>query len=86
MEAKIQKAINSWLSGNGNELLMREFNALEKLWRELSTKENDYRSGDKTYGYRNKEEIKNTMEYISDRWMCAFRVKWIIDGLRKGKI
>lgn len=83
---KTQRAIDSWLSGGGNELLIDELPFLEKMWGELSNKENDFRSGAETYGYADEESIRNNMEYISDRWMAAFRIKWIIDGLKTGKI
>lgn len=82
----IQSAIQSWLDGNGNELLLAELPALEKLYREISVEESDFRSGSEVYGYYSPDEIRVDMEYISDRWMAAYRVKWIIDGLRNGKI
>lgn len=39
----------------------------------------DYRSGQETYGFDDLDSIKFTLHYISDRWKCAFRVRWIID-------
>jgi len=66
--------------------LADELPFLRKMWKEYSEKENDFRGGEETYGYDNAEDIRNNMEYISDRWMAAFRIKWIIDGLEAGKI
>jgi len=85
-KGKTQRAIDHWLDGGGNSLLMDELPFLKKMWEELSKEENDFRPGVETYGYADHETIKNNMEYISDRWMAAFRIKWIIDGLSIGKI
>ena len=41
--------------------------------------EPDLRTGFETYGYRNLESIKGNLEYISDRWDCTFRIRWILD-------
>lgn len=85
-QKKTQKAIYSWLNGEGNELLIAELPYLKKRWKKLAKEENDYRSGEETYGYSDEESIRNNMEYISDRWMAAFRIKWLIDGLNSEKI
>jgi len=47
---------------------------------------NDYRTGQETYGYEPDEANMLIVEYISDRWLAAFRIKWLIDGLKNGKI
>lgn len=39
----------------------------------------DYRSGKETYGYDDLESIQYSLSYISDRWKCAFRVRWLIE-------
>lgn len=39
----------------------------------------DERSGYETYGYGTLEDIKGNLEYISDRYNCAFRLRWLID-------
>lgn len=46
--------------------------------------EPDYRSGFETYGYNTDEDsdeetIKGQLSYISDRWNCSFRVRWLIN-------
>jgi hypothetical protein len=46
---------------------------------EQASEENDYRPGVETYGYFDLEQIKLTLEYISDRWNCQFRVRWLLD-------
>ena len=54
---------------------------LEYLYKLNITSEKDFRTGDESYGYRNQEYIEERMSYISDRWNCAFRIKWILDLL-----
>lgn len=63
--------------------LMRE---MERVWKKLSKQENDYRTGEETYGYSDVETIEYNMLYISYRYLCAFRLKWIIDGIKNKKI
>jgi hypothetical protein len=41
----------------------------------------DLRSGYETYGYHDEESIMNNMMYLSDRWNCPFRIRWLIDGI-----
>jgi hypothetical protein len=43
--------------------------------------EDDWRSGEETYGYENQESIMGNLFHISDRWGCAFRLRWMIDLL-----
>ena len=83
---RTQRAIDHWLETAENSLLINELPFLKKIWEELSDYEGDYRGGAETYGYDSDQSIRSNMEYISDRWFCAFRVKWIIDGLENGKI
>ena len=53
----------------------------------LLKRDPDYRSGFETYGYVSKEDasdkehIKDQLFYISDRWQCSFRVRWLINLL-----
>ena len=39
----------------------------------------DLRSGAETYGYKNDEHTMYNLQYISDRWNCTLRVRWILD-------
>ena len=43
----------------------------------------DDRPGEETYGYKDEASIKSNLEYISDRWNCAFRIRWILDLIKK---
>lgn len=52
---------------------------LMEIYPGLAEYENDHRSGSETYGYENLEQILGWLNYISDRWRCAFRVRWLID-------
>jgi len=38
----------------------------------------DRRSGEETYGYTSLESIESSLEYICDRWGCAFRLTWLL--------
>ena len=51
------------------------------LYKLQCTAEKDYRTGEESYGYSNQDYIEERMSYISDRWNCAFRIRWIIDLL-----
>lgn len=45
---------------------------------ELQADSNDYRLGNATYGYSGSEKALGDLNYISDRWRCAFRVAWML--------
>ena len=51
---------------------------LEAMYKEYWS-ENDWRDGFDTYGYVCLEDIKDNLKYISDRWSCQFRLKWLLD-------
>lgn len=95
----IQRGIDMWLAGNKQflrknikvlcsyrdrmekeELRVSSECGIELLEGEISP------SGHSTYGYKDEESISNNMYYISDRWCCAWRLQWIIDGIRCGAI
>jgi len=82
----INYAIGQYIRGKGNKRLLECLPTLEKLYLKHSVEENDFRCGEDTYGYKSIESIKDNMIYISDRWKAAFRIKWLIDGLKQGKI
>ena len=46
--------------------------------------EPDIRTGYETYGYESPQSIHHNVMYISDRFRCAFRIKWILDGVTDG--
>ncbi len=56
---------------------------LVKLYNESCREYPDERPGEETYGYKDEESIRGNLEYISDRWNCAFRIKWILDLIKK---
>lgn len=83
---KIQQAIDHWRKANDNSPLCDLLPDMMMLWEKWAEEEGDKRNGGDTYGYDDDESIANNMHYISDRWKCAFRLKWIIDGLENGRI
>ncbi len=52
---------------------------LEKLYEKSLLRDEDNRSGLETYGYKNEDSIKSNLTYISDRWNCSFRIRWLLD-------
>ena len=59
---------------------------MERAWRRHARKEEDYRRGFDSYGYQSPEDNEGHLSYISDRWRCAFRLRWLLDGLANGHI
>jgi hypothetical protein len=58
---------------------------LKRYYENVATKIPDknlacYLSGFDTYGYNN---VLNDLDYISDRWRCDWRIRWIINLLDK---
>jgi hypothetical protein len=45
----------------------------------------DVRDGYATYGYDSDEIIIGNLQYISDRWNCQFRLRWVLDLLELKK-
>ncbi len=81
----VNKGFDAWLAGEGNKPLTELLPDMKKEWQRRSKKEQDFRTGEETYGYC-PNSIRNNMVYISDRWCCAFRLRWLIDGLENGSI
>ena len=82
----LNKGIQEYLLyGNVNQI-KECMPGLKKLYNQYVKDEGDTRSGEETYGYGDAESIYNDMMYISDRWRCAYRLRWIIDGIENGKI
>jgi len=86
LRVRLNKAIEIWLTTKNNEEIKKLIKPMEKRWLLWAKEENDYREGEDTYGYSDSESVENHMLYISDRWRCAFRLKWIIDGVNSGHI
>ena len=52
---------------------------IQKLRCYHQLREDDYRNGYETYGYKSLESIENNLIYISDRFGCAFRLSWMVN-------
>jgi len=65
--------------------IIREINnikpELEFMYKKALRIDKDTRSGEETYGYKN---IRETLMYISDRWNCSFRIRWLLDLTESG--
>jgi len=82
---ELNNAIEYWLKTGSNAKLLSLTREMERVWKKWAKEEEDYRSGEETYGYE-EDKIQNNMIYISDRWRCAFRLRWILDGVKSNKI
>lgn len=58
--------------------------ALTQLYNKSITIDSDYRTGEETYGYKSIKDIKERLEYVSDRWYCSFRLRWLLDLIERG--
>jgi hypothetical protein len=64
------------------EKLRPHLNTLINLYEKIHLpQEDDWQSGEESYGYESDEDIINSIRYISDRWGCSFRIRWMIDLL-----
>lgn len=79
----MNKGINEVLRYGKLKRLERNIKALEAVYVQYAKEANDFRSGYETQGYE-LENINDYLFYISDRWGCAFRIRWIIDGIKDG--
>jgi len=52
---------------------------LKKMYQLMLRDDIDTRTGKETYQYQNIESIRSNLRYISDRWKCSFRIRWILD-------
>jgi len=59
---------------------------MRRQWTKWAMTDDDFRPGILTYAYPSAEDVRMSLFYISDRWQCAFRLKWIIDGIEGGHI
>lgn len=80
---EMNKAFDMWIVDKTTYQFLPLMREMKRVWKKLAKEENDYRTGNETYGYR---DITYTMLYISDRWRCAFRLKWLIDGIENKHI
>ena len=83
---KMNCAFEHWLETKSTAQFFPLLREMKRVWKKWSKEENDFASGETSYGYASAESVHNNMCYISDRWRCAFRLKWLIDGLESKKI
>lgn len=79
LDKSISNAIDYYLETDSTDKFMPIFKEMFELWVKLSEEEQDFRNGFETYGYSDDNYYQ--MMYISDRWKCAYRLKWILDGI-----
>jgi hypothetical protein len=77
------KLIYSATDYNKNNLILDILSGyrseIERVCRKQQRDENDFRTGEDTYGYESDESNMINLEYISDRWNVGFRLKWLLD-------
>ena len=87
---RIYKVFDEFYDGNSSnkriKVLINELKKNKKYlnicYKESLKFDKDYRLGEETYGY-NLRSIRNNLIYISDRWNCSFRIRWILDLIEK---
>lgn len=85
--SEVTKAIEYRLNtGSNAKFTPYLIKAMKDMCDKWQIEEDDFRTGDETYGYEDTESITTNLFYISDRWRAAFRLKWIIEGLERGVI
>lgn len=81
---EMNRAFDTWIADRTTHQFFPLLREMKRVWLKWAKQEDDYQTGNESYGY--KEDNSNCMMYISDRWRCAFRLKWLIDGLEANKI
>jgi len=61
-------------------MLQRYKKHIHRQWKKFAKDENDWRTGEETYGFGN---VSEQLHYISDRYKCAFRLRWLYDMINK---
>lgn len=83
---KMNQAFDHWCETKSISHFLPLMREMKRVWKKWSKEEDDFRAGEETYDYKSQESMNNNMFYISDRWRCAFRLKWLIDGIESKKI
>lgn len=83
---EMNKAFDMWMDDKSTYQFLQLLREMKRVWKKWSKEEDDFRSGEESYGYKSQESVRNNMFYISDRWRCAFRLKWLIDGIENKNI
>lgn len=79
-------AFDEWFKNQSVSKFKPLLREMERVWNKQAKEEDDYRPGAEVYGYETKESIHNNMMYISDRWNCAYRLRWLLDGVKNKNI
>lgn len=82
----LNRGIRIYLRGGGVDPIKVLIPRLKKMHQKWVQLDGDPRSGEESYGYGDDDSCYWQMMYISDRWCCAVRLKWIIDGVESGAI
>lgn len=82
---KLNQAYDNWYETKELVVSKQLLRGMNRLWKRWAKEEADFRTGEETYGYKDSERIYYNLLYISDRWRCAFRLRWLIDGLEQNK-
>jgi len=83
---EMNKAFDSWFETKTTDKFKPLLREMNRVWKKWAKEEDDFSGGEETYGYPDDVTTSDNMLYISDRWMCAFRLKWLIDGIEGNKI
>lgn len=89
---QIHKVFDKFYDGNSSkkriktliEELRKNKKYLEICYKETLLSDKDYRTGDETYGYK-LGNIRGNLSYISDRFFCSFRIRWMLDLIERFK-
>jgi hypothetical protein len=84
----MNKAIMHRIETGDNSLFDAQLRrAMKKAWAKHAAQENDYRPLSELQGYSfDADNVEATLRYICDRWRCAYRLRWLIEGLEQEKI
>ena len=83
---EMNKAFDVWFEEKTEAQFLPLLREMKRVWKKWAKEEDDSRTGLETYGYETHKSVMNNMLYISDRWRCAFRLKWLLDGIEQGHI
>ena len=59
--------------------IKRYKSSIQRLKSYCISYEKDQRTGYETYGYKSIKSIESNLVYISDRFVCAFRLSWLVN-------
>lgn len=82
---RLNQAFDHWFETKELVVSKQLLRGMNRLWKRWAREEEDFQTGDETYKYVTPESINNNLLYVSDRWRCAFRLRWLIDGLEQNK-